>query len=66
MVAKYRTKNIGVFVGCGQNTYIEHFGNSQYYEALSQRFGDSSWFKNLKNGDRQNLLNTPFPSFTAK
>ncbi|MCF2149629.1 SDR family NAD(P)-dependent oxidoreductase [Desmonostoc muscorum LEGE 12446] len=55
---RYRTKNIGVFVGCGQNTYIEHFGNSQYYEALSQRFGDSAWFKNLENGDRQNLLNT--------
>ena len=53
---RYRTKNIGVFVGCGQNTYIEHFGNSQYYEALSQRFGDSSWFKNLQDGDRQNLL----------
>ncbi|NJM19387.1 MAG: SDR family NAD(P)-dependent oxidoreductase [Richelia sp. SM1_7_0] len=55
---RYRTNNIGVFVGCGQNTYIEHFSNSQYYEALSQRFGDSTWFEKLNNGDRQNLLDT--------
>ena len=56
--ARYRTKNIGVFVGCGQNTYIEHFANSQYYEALSQRFADTTWFNNLKDGDRQNVLDT--------
>ncbi|MEO1375740.1 MAG: SDR family NAD(P)-dependent oxidoreductase [Cyanobacteria bacterium J06635_10] len=55
---RYRTKNIGVFVGCGQNTYIEHFGNSQYHEALTEQFTNSTWFKNLKEGDRQNLLNT--------
>ena len=55
---RYRTKNIGVFVGCGQNTYIEHFGNSQYHEALTQQFSNSTWFKNLKSSDRQNLLNT--------
>lgn len=55
---RYRTDNIGVFVGCGQNTYIEHFTNSQYYEALRQRIQESSWFDTLSTPDRQHLLNT--------
>jgi acyl transferase domain-containing protein/acyl carrier protein len=55
---KYRPDNIGVFVGCGQNTYIEHFTNYQYYEELRQRLQESSWFDNLPSGDRQHLLKT--------
>ncbi|MBD2506581.1 SDR family NAD(P)-dependent oxidoreductase [Nostoc muscorum FACHB-395] len=55
---KYRPDNIGVFVGCGQNTYIEHFTNYQYYEELRQRLQESSWFDHLPAEDRQHLLNT--------
>ena len=55
---KYRPENIGVFVGCGQNTYIEHFTNYQYYEELRQRLQESSWFDNLPSQDRQHLLKT--------
>ncbi|MBC1213847.1 SDR family NAD(P)-dependent oxidoreductase [Trichormus variabilis ARAD] len=55
---KYRPDNIGVFVGCGQNTYIEHFTNYQYYEELRQRLQESSWFDHLPAEDRQHLLKT--------
>ncbi|MBR8838431.1 MAG: SDR family NAD(P)-dependent oxidoreductase [Stigonema ocellatum SAG 48.90 = DSM 106950] len=55
---RYRTEDIGVFVGCGQNTYIEHFTNYQYYEALRQRLQESSWFSTLSSQDRKHLLLT--------
>jgi acyl transferase domain-containing protein/NAD(P)-dependent dehydrogenase (short-subunit alcohol dehydrogenase family)/acyl carrier protein len=55
---RYKDQDIGVFVGCGQNTYIEHFTNYQYYEALRQRLCDSSWFKTLSTGEQQHLLDT--------
>ena len=55
---RYRTEDIGVFVGCGQNTYIEHFTNSQYHDALRQRLQSSSWFSTMSPQDRQHLLNT--------
>ncbi|MBH8553203.1 SDR family NAD(P)-dependent oxidoreductase [Nostocaceae cyanobacterium CENA357] len=55
---KYRPDNIGVFVGCGQNTYIEHFTNYQYYEELHQRLQESPWFDHLTSQDRQHLLKT--------
>ncbi len=55
---KYRPDNIGVFVGCGQNTYIEHFTNYQYYEELRQRLQESPWFDHLTSQDRQHLLKT--------
>jgi acyl transferase domain-containing protein/acyl carrier protein len=55
---KHRPKDIGVFVGCGQNNYVEHFVNYQYYGALRRRLETSSWFSHLSPGDRQHLLGT--------
>lgn len=51
-----RPKDIGVFVGCGQNNYVEHFVNSQYYGALRHRLDTSPWFDQLDDQARQSLL----------
>ncbi|WP_413160372.1 SDR family oxidoreductase [Capilliphycus salinus ALCB114379] len=54
---KHRPKDIGVFVGCGQNNYAEHFVNSQYYGALRHRLESSTWFNQLQNETRQSFVN---------
>jgi len=53
---KNRPKEIGVFVGCGQNNYVEHFINSQSYGALRRRLDTSTWFEQLDNEARSSLL----------
>lgn len=55
---RYRTEDIGVFVGCGQNNYAEHFLNYQQHEVLRQRLQESSWFNNLSWEARKDLLET--------
>ncbi|MBW4427779.1 MAG: SDR family oxidoreductase [Nostoc desertorum CM1-VF14] len=55
---RYRTQDIGVFVGCGQNNYVEHFINYQQYAVLRKRLETSSWFSSLSPQDQQNLLGT--------
>ncbi|MEQ9355859.1 SDR family oxidoreductase [Coleofasciculus chthonoplastes] len=56
--SKNRTQDISVFVGCGQNNYVEHFINYQSYGALCQRLETSEWFNQLPEQNRQALQNT--------
>ena len=56
--SKNRPQDIGVFVGCGQNNYVEHFINYQSYGALCQRLETSEWFDRLPEQNRQALQNT--------
>jgi acyl transferase domain-containing protein/acyl-CoA synthetase (AMP-forming)/AMP-acid ligase II/acyl carrier protein len=44
---EHRTREIGVFVGCEQNGYVEHFTNYQRYALLRQRMMDTPWFASL-------------------
>ncbi|MBD2439001.1 type I polyketide synthase [Nostoc sp. FACHB-110] len=53
---RYRTQDIGVFVGCGQSNYLEHFLNYQQYGVLRQRWQESPWFNNLSAQAKQDLL----------
>ncbi|MEL7038071.1 MAG: SDR family NAD(P)-dependent oxidoreductase [Cyanobacteria bacterium J06592_8] len=53
---KHRPKDIGVFVGCGQNNYVEHFINSQYYGAFRRRLDSSTWFNQLQEQARQSFV----------
>ena len=53
--SKHCCRDIGVFVGCGQNNYVDRFVNSQFYEALSQRFQHRDWFNQLPEDSRQAL-----------
>ncbi|MEP0791424.1 MULTISPECIES: type I polyketide synthase [Cyanophyceae] len=55
---RYRTQDIGVFVGCGQNNYVEHFINYQQYAVLRRRLQESSWFSTLSPQERKRLLKT--------
>ncbi len=54
----HRPKDIGVFVGCGQNNYVEHFINYQSYGALCRRLDNSALFKQLSETTRQSILKT--------
>ncbi|MEO0848127.1 MAG: SDR family oxidoreductase [Cyanobacteria bacterium J06648_1] len=53
---KHRPQDISVFVGCGQNNYVEHFVNSQSYGALRRRLDTSTWFEQLDCQARSSLL----------
>ncbi|MEC4814482.1 MAG: beta-ketoacyl synthase N-terminal-like domain-containing protein, partial [Scytonema sp. PMC 1069.18] len=55
---RYRTQEVGVFVGCGQNNYAEHFLNYQQYAVLQQRLQESPGFSTLSPEARQNILGT--------
>ncbi|MBW4450083.1 MAG: SDR family NAD(P)-dependent oxidoreductase [Spirirestis rafaelensis WJT71-NPBG6] len=55
---RYRPEEIGVFVGCGQNNYAEHFLNSQQYEVLRERLQESSWYNSLSWEARKHLQKT--------
>ena len=52
----YRTHNIGVFVGCEQNTYAEHFINYRSYMILKKRLESAQWFKNMALAEREDLM----------
>lgn len=53
-----RPEKVGVFVGCGLNSYAEHFTNYQYYEVLRRHFQESEWFKTLPAAARRQLAAT--------
>lgn len=55
---KNRPQDISVFVGCGQNNYVEHFVNYQSYGALCQRLETSEWFHQLPEQNRQDWQKT--------
>jgi acyl transferase domain-containing protein/acyl carrier protein len=53
---KNRSKDIGVFVGCGLNSYAEHFTNYQYYQVFKQQLETSSNFSHLSAETKEELL----------
>ncbi|QWU17696.1 Acyl transferase domain-containing protein [Paenibacillus sophorae] len=53
---KYRTRKIGVFVGCEQNTYMEHFANYRSYMLIKNRLADSPAFSRMHPDDRREIL----------
>ncbi|PSB03928.1 type I polyketide synthase [Merismopedia glauca] len=53
---KNRTREIGVFVGCGLNSYAEHFTNYQYYQVFKQQLETSSDFSHLSGETKAELL----------
>ncbi|MFT8314181.1 MAG: SDR family NAD(P)-dependent oxidoreductase [Clostridium sp.] len=55
---KYRTENIGVFVGAEQNNYMEHFSNYRNYEILKDRFEKSQWFNRMPSKEKKDIINT--------
>ncbi|HTF95600.1 MAG TPA: beta-ketoacyl synthase N-terminal-like domain-containing protein [Cellvibrio sp.] len=55
---EFRTRDIGIYVGCEQNHYGEHFILHQRYQALCNRFKEASWFNALNESDKVNLLET--------
>lgn len=55
---KYRTENIGVFVGAEQNNYMEHFSNYRNYEILKNRFEKSQWFNRIPSKEKKDIINT--------
>lgn len=54
----FHTREIGVYVGCEQNHYGEHFTNYQRYEVLRRRLMDSRWFQRLSPSERVELVET--------
>ncbi|MBC2578806.1 type I polyketide synthase [Clostridium sp. DJ247] len=55
---KYKTNKIGVFVGCEQNNYMEHFSNYRTYMILKDKLEKSQWFKNIDASERKSLMST--------
>lgn len=53
---KYRTRKIGVFVGCEQNTYMEHFANYRSYMLIKNRLASSPTFSRLSASERSEIL----------
>lgn len=54
----FRTRDIGIYVGCEQNHYGEHFILHQRYQALCSRFKEMPWFQAMNEADRLALLET--------
>ncbi len=55
---EFRTREIGVFVGCEQNHYGEHFIVYQRFQALCARFQGAPWFQQLDEAARVQVLTT--------
>ncbi len=53
---KYRTRKIGVFAGCEQNTYMEHFANYRSFMLIKERLLDSPAFTGMLPAERQEIL----------
>ena len=53
-----RSREVGVFVGCEQNCYGEHFVSGQHYEVLRRRLVASPGLQELSEAQRNELLGT--------
>ncbi len=53
---KYSTRKIGVFAGCEQNTYMEHFANYRSYMLIKNRLADSPVFNRMRPEERREIL----------
>ncbi|OOM69984.1 erythronolide synthase, modules 1 and 2 [Clostridium puniceum] len=55
---RYNTNNIGVFVGCEQNNYAEHFTNYRTYMELKDNLSQSQIFNNMSTGEKNEIMNS--------
>lgn len=57
---KYASKNIGVFVGCEQNNYSEHFINYRTYMELKNNLLSNKIFNNMSNVEKDEIMTSIF------
>jgi len=55
---RYNKNNIGVFVGCEQNNYAEHFTNYRTYMELKDNLLQSQTFNNMSTGEKNEIMNS--------
>lgn len=53
---KYKSNKIGVFVGCEQNSYMEHFTGYRTYMLLKNKLEQSEAYKGMKPKERRELM----------
>lgn len=53
---KYKTNKIGVFVGCEQNTYMEHFSGYRTYMQLKNKLEKSESYKSMTYKERKDIM----------
>lgn len=53
---RYRSNSIGVFVGCEQNTYAEHFANYRTYMELKHQLSSNQSFKKISQVERREIM----------
>ncbi|WP_265442815.1 type I polyketide synthase [Acetivibrio straminisolvens] len=53
---KYKSNKIGVFVGCEQNTYSEHFIGYKAYMDIKKRIENSLAYRNMSKRDRDEIM----------
>ncbi|BAH06470.1 type I polyketide synthase [Clostridium kluyveri] len=57
---RYGSNNIGVFVGCEQNTYAEHFANYGIYMKLKNYLSSNHTFNNIGHVEQDKIMNSIF------
>ncbi|WP_148296454.1 SDR family NAD(P)-dependent oxidoreductase, partial [Alkalihalobacillus hemicellulosilyticus] len=53
---KHRTNKIGIFVGCEQNTYMEHFIGYRSYMILKEKLLQSNVYHSLNRSEKEELI----------
>lgn len=53
---RYNSNNIGVFVGCEQNNYAEHFANYKTYMELKESLLQSQVFNNMSEEQKREMM----------
>jgi len=53
---RYGSKSIGVFVGCEQSTYAEHFANYRTYMEIKKELSSNRIFNNISNVERKAII----------
>lgn len=53
---KHTSHKIGVFVGCEQNTYMEHFTGYKTYMNIKSKIEKSQAYKNMNCKDRREII----------
>ena len=53
---RYNSNNVGVFVGCEQNNYAEHFANYRIYMELKNHLASNQSFNRISQSERNELL----------
>ncbi|MCK0471186.1 type I polyketide synthase [Halalkalibacter sp. APA_J-10(15)] len=53
---RHRTNKIGVFVGCEQNTYMEHFIGYRSYMVWKEKFLQSEVYHSLSRKEKEELI----------